>query len=175
MAQRQIAFLIALGPNREKILAGTKTATIRVGDRDCVPGDGVVLCCHIVPWVVVADVVSVRRCMLREVTAKEFTDDGYDPSSAAKQFIANLKPYHPCVCLDSIVTVICFTNVRGKLADDWRAAAQAKLEDERRDNKLCPKCGSSGRDHEVRGFSEVSRDGEVYCKKCGSYVRYFDT
>lgn len=38
----------------------------------------------------------------------------------------------------------------------------------------CPNCGSSPRYHEVRNFDQMSRDGDVYCKLCGGYVRMFD-
>lgn len=38
----------------------------------------------------------------------------------------------------------------------------------------CPKCKTT--DHlEVRDWSPVSRDGDVYCRKCDTYVRGLNT
>jgi len=42
-----------------------------------------------------------------------------------------------------------------------------------RGRKLCS-CGSEPKDHEVRNFDAVWRDGDVYCIPCGGYVRSFD-
>ncbi|MDO8584672.1 MAG: ASCH domain-containing protein [bacterium] len=166
MSKTKVPFLVQSGPVRKMILASTKTATIRVGDRACLAGDELVLYCHIEPWVVMADVVSVRRCKLSEVTPQEFKDEGYDdPATAMDQYIANLKPYHSGVCPDSIVTVIYFTNVRGKLVDECKAAAEEK--------NLCSECRSNGRSYET-AFTLGVRDGKVYCKKCGAYVRISD-
>lgn len=38
----------------------------------------------------------------------------------------------------------------------------------------CPKCGAPPKDHEVRNHDPIWLDGDVYCKKCGAYVRAFD-
>jgi hypothetical protein len=38
----------------------------------------------------------------------------------------------------------------------------------------CPKCDSSPREHEIRNFDRIWRDGDVYCLKCGTFVRYYD-
>ncbi|GEM_PF-2568964 len=165
MGKQKVPFLVPPGPARDMILAGTKTATIRVGDRMCSVGDELVLYCHIVPWVVMADVVSVRRCKLDEVTAQEFADAGHDgPTSvsAAKQFIAHLKPYYPEICPDFIVTVIRFTNVRGALVDEYKATAE---------KKFCSECGPRGHDQKTQGFPVVVRNKKVFCKTCGAYVR----
>ncbi len=42
-----------------------------------------------------------------------------------------------------------------------------------RDTK-CPKCGSPPSEHEVRNHSLMWHDGDVYCTKCGAYVRMYD-
>ncbi|MBI2406606.1 MAG: ASCH domain-containing protein [Candidatus Harrisonbacteria bacterium] len=165
MSKTKVPFLVQAGPMRNMILAGMKTATIRVGYRPCSAGDELVLYCHIQPWVVMADVVSVRHCKLSEVTAQEFKDEGYDdPATAMDRYIANLKPYHPEVGPDSIVTVVRFTNVRGKLADEYKPATE---------KQPCSECGASGHDHKTRGLAVVVRGDKVYCKKCGAYVRMF--
>ncbi len=41
-----------------------------------------------------------------------------------------------------------------------------------REYDRCPKCGSYGKDHELRRWSVT--DGDIYCKKCGEYVRMWD-
>lgn len=38
----------------------------------------------------------------------------------------------------------------------------------------CPKCNSSPSEHEVRNHSLMWHDGDVYCTKCGAYVRAYD-
>ena len=40
--------------------------------------------------------------------------------------------------------------------------------------RLCPKCGSESKDHEVRNHDLMWHDGDVHCLKCGTYVRTFD-
>lgn len=165
MGKSRVPFLVQQGPVREMILAGQKTATIRVGCRKCPKDAELVLYCHIQPWVVMADVVSVRRCTLSEVTPQEFKDEGYDdPATAMNQYITNLKPYHPEVGPDSLVTVIRFTNVRGKLVDEYKAAAEKKPSE-------CEPCSSG---HKELTLAVVVRGDKVYCEKCGAYVRMFD-
>jgi len=38
----------------------------------------------------------------------------------------------------------------------------------------CPKCGAEPKDQEVRNYDMMWGDGDVYCKKCGAYVRSWD-
>lgn len=38
----------------------------------------------------------------------------------------------------------------------------------------CPNCGAESKFHEVRDYSAMWHDGDVYCLKCGSYVRRYD-
>ena len=38
----------------------------------------------------------------------------------------------------------------------------------------CPKCDSLPSEHEVREYDMMWHDGDVYCRKCGSYVRMYD-
>lgn len=38
----------------------------------------------------------------------------------------------------------------------------------------CPKCGSD-QHLEIRDWSEISRDGDVWCYKCNTYIRSLDT
>lgn len=39
----------------------------------------------------------------------------------------------------------------------------------------CPKCGSHPREHEVRNFDRMWGDGDVFCKRCETRVRDFDS
>lgn len=36
----------------------------------------------------------------------------------------------------------------------------------------CPHCSSE--DYEVRNYNQDLHDGDMYCKKCGTYIRMFD-
>jgi hypothetical protein len=38
----------------------------------------------------------------------------------------------------------------------------------------CPKCDAPPSEHEVRNHSLMWHDGDVHCKKCGTYVRDYD-
>lgn len=38
----------------------------------------------------------------------------------------------------------------------------------------CPKCDSPPQDHELRNYSMMWHDGDVYCTKCNEYVRMWD-
>ncbi len=39
----------------------------------------------------------------------------------------------------------------------------------------CPKCGSLPKEHEVKSHDPMWGDGKVYCKKCGEYVRDYNS
>lgn len=166
MGKPLVPFLVPPGPKREDILAGTKTVTIRVGDRECPEDARLVIFCHFVPWVVMADVVSVRRCLVNEVTSEEWRDDGYEPATAMEQFITNLEPAHPDIGPDSVVTVIRFAKVRGKLVDDWKTGV-TKLEELRRRFNIacCPACQDT--EH-----LKVKDDSSVSCRMCGAHVGF---
>ncbi len=54
---------------------------------------------------------------------------------------------------------------------------QSVAEKDKKDNddwRNCPKCGSTPKDHEMRDFDPRFRDGDIYCTKCGGYVRMWD-
>lgn len=100
---------------RKNILSGKKKISIREGHRDYQVGKPVMLCCHIVPWVVMADVISVRHCTLGEVTEEEYRDDGFETQ---EELLVGLQQFYPDMTPDSPVTVICWENVRGFLAEN---------------------------------------------------------
>jgi len=41
--------------------------------------------------------------------------------------------------------------------------------------RRCKKCGSLPDDHELRNFDRMWGDGDVYCLKCGTRVRSYDS
>lgn len=38
----------------------------------------------------------------------------------------------------------------------------------------CAKCGAPPSEHEVRNHNAEWHDGDVYCTRCGAYVRAYD-
>ena len=39
----------------------------------------------------------------------------------------------------------------------------------------CPKCGAPPSEQELRNYDRMWGEGDLYCKKCGTYVRGFDS
>lgn len=114
MKQALQALLIAPDHQmRTNIIYGRKTVTIREGHRDYHPGP-VMICCHLVPWAVMADVISVRHCTLLEVTDEEYKADGFHSQD---DLLAGMKRFYPDMTMDSPVSVIRWENARGFLAD----------------------------------------------------------
>ena len=98
---------------RTHILYGGKTITIRKGHRDYKPGP-VMLCCHVVPWAVLAEITDVRHCALQEVTEEEYEADGF---LSQEDLLKGLQKYYPNMTLDSPVTVIRWKDAKGFLVD----------------------------------------------------------
>ncbi|MBI2676949.1 MAG: ASCH domain-containing protein [Candidatus Yanofskybacteria bacterium] len=96
---------------RDQIVWGTKTVTIREGHRDYKLGK-VMLCCHLEPWAVMADITEVRHCLLKEVTKEECFDDGF---SNRVELLHDLQRFYPDLTANSPVTVIKWANVTGTL------------------------------------------------------------
>jgi hypothetical protein len=40
--------------------------------------------------------------------------------------------------------------------------------------RYCPKCGSDPSHHEMRNYSMIWHEGDIFCLKCDSFVRSFD-
>lgn len=38
----------------------------------------------------------------------------------------------------------------------------------------CPKCGAPSSEQEVKSYDPDWHDGDVHCKKCGTYIRAYD-
>ena len=101
---------------RQAIIEGRKQITIREGYRRYDPGMTVMLCCHLEPWAVQADITNVRHCLLSEVTQAEWEADGFQ---SRDEMLAGMQSFYPTMTWDSAVTLISWKNVRGKLVDDW--------------------------------------------------------
>jgi len=102
---------------REMILSGEKTLTVRAGSRDHWKGP-VMLGCEIEPWAVMAEIIEIRHCLLHDVTDEEVKADGVNGELTG--LWADLRKYYPEMTLLSPVTVIRWANVRGKLVNDYR-------------------------------------------------------
>lgn len=98
---------------RTDIIYDWKAITIREGHRDYRPGP-VMLCCHLAPWAVMADITDVRHCALREVTQEEYEDDGFHSQD---DLLQGMQRFYPNMTLDSPVTVIRWEKARGFLVD----------------------------------------------------------
>ena len=113
-----VALLIA--PDEEMwmaVISGAKKITIREGHRSYVSGRPVMICCHLCSYVVMADIVSVHHCLLRNVTKKEYEADGFKSRS---ELLAGLRKFYPDLKMNSPITIIGWDNVRGKLIDDHK-------------------------------------------------------
>lgn len=109
------ALLIAPEPlMRQAIEEDRKRITLREGHRDYRPGP-VMLCCQIEPWCVMADIVEVRHCKLKQVTREEWEADGFD---SQEQMLREMRRFYPNLNWGSPVTVVRWENVRGKLVDE---------------------------------------------------------
>lgn len=102
---------------RNNIVSGTKTITIREGHRDYRPGQTVMLCCHLEPWAVMANITEVRHCLLGEVTKKEMEADGFTDH---EDMLNGMRRYYPSLGYSSPVTVIRWKDARGKLVEESR-------------------------------------------------------
>lgn len=99
------------------IINGSKQITIREGHRDYQVGQSVMLCCHLCNNVVMADIVSVRHCLLVNVTKKEYEADGFKSRS---ELLQGLRRFYPNLKMSSPVTVIGWENARGVLVDNHK-------------------------------------------------------
>ena len=87
---------------RVDILFGLKSLTIREGHRDYHEGPAMI-CCHLVPWAVMVQIISVRHCLLKEVTVLEYTADGFE---SPEDMLEGMRRFYKNMTLDSPVTVI---------------------------------------------------------------------
>jgi hypothetical protein len=38
----------------------------------------------------------------------------------------------------------------------------------------CPTCGAPPKEHVLKNYSQMWHEGDVYCTRCGAYVRMYD-
>lgn len=100
----------------DQLFSGRKEITLREGYRDYKVDKPVILCCHILGYAVMADVTSVRYCLLKEVTEDEYLADGF---SSFKDMLEQMKQYYPDLTENSPMTVVVWENVRGFLVDKF--------------------------------------------------------
>jgi len=81
---------------------GEKRITIKEGHRDFRPGK-VILACPDVNWCKEMQIFGVRHTTLNEVTAKEYTEDGF---ISRTDMFEGIKAFYPDLDLTSPVTVI---------------------------------------------------------------------
>lgn len=115
---KQPLYALLIAPNhrvRTSILYGGRSITIREGHPDYKAGTTVMICCHIEPWVVMADITSVRHTTIAKVTKEEYEADDF---FSRKDLLKGLQKYYPDITIDSPVTVIRWENVRGWLKDN---------------------------------------------------------
>jgi hypothetical protein len=111
------ALLISPDKNaRRAILMGKKKITIREEHRDYRAGQAVMICCHLEPWAVMADITEVRHTELGKILEQEHRDDGYENRN---ELLSDLRIFYPDIDWKSPVTVIRWNNVRGKLKDEY--------------------------------------------------------
>lgn len=121
MEQPLYAILIAQDPKmRENVLSGKKQITIREGHRGYKKGEAII-CSHLEPWAVMVDIISVRHCTFADVTEDEYKADGF---KSQDELLNSLRRFYPKIDYASPVTVVRWTNARGKLVDDYKAAHQ---------------------------------------------------
>ena len=108
----QPLYAILISPDRKTrkdILFGKKINTIREGHRDYRTGP-VMLCCHIEPWAVMAEITHVRHCKLSEITEEEIRANGHD---SMEELLKTLKQFYPRIGPDSPMTIIWWDNISG--------------------------------------------------------------
>ncbi len=102
--------LIADDPQmRFNLITGVKRISIREGHRDYRLGD-VLIGDSENSFVVTATIVEVKHTLLSQVTREEWEADGF---VSQEDLLAKMKKYYPKINLDSEVTILFWTNVRG--------------------------------------------------------------
>jgi hypothetical protein len=99
-------------------LKGEKEITIRAGWRDYRENERVIIFCAVHGFVVDATITSVRHCLLHEVDVAEMNADGWTDH---KTMCEDLGRFYPDMSMNSKVSVIRWTDVRGPIVDDFRA------------------------------------------------------
>jgi hypothetical protein len=95
------AILIATEEMRDDVFNQSKKITIREGLRDYQLGR-CILCCHLLNWAQMVNIVSVTHKKAKDVTQKELEDDKYKNH---EDMLKNMLRWYPKFSLESDVTV----------------------------------------------------------------------
>lgn len=114
MREAMYGLLIAGDKDREMILSGEKTVSIRTGFRRYKPDTTIMLGCHWKSWAVLATVTKVRYCILKDVTPEEVRKEGF---GNLNELFSDLKQYYSDINWESQVTVIEWADVQGTLVE----------------------------------------------------------
>jgi hypothetical protein len=109
-------FLAAEEAMWEDTIFGRKRITVREGHRDYRAGRPMVLVTPDVSCAVMVDIIEVRHCLLRELTAEELAADGFRDHGHA---VAELRRFYADISLEAPVTAIRWDNVRGQMVDHY--------------------------------------------------------
>lgn len=123
MKQALQAILVAPDPKqRLSILLGDIFLTVREGHRDYKTGP-VMICCHLVPWAIMATITGVRHTIVQEVTEEELKAGGF---ASHEEMLNDLRKYYSNLTMESPVTVISWGNITGALAEKEKVWLYAK-------------------------------------------------
>jgi len=108
---------------RQMILSGEKTVSVRYGHRDYEIGP-VMLCCHIEPWTVKAEITNVKHITVSQVPSEDALASGMK-SGSLSEILLDLRKYYPSITFSSPVTVVRWNNLEGKLAEKAKKSKRA--------------------------------------------------
>lgn len=111
---------LLLSPNPKMWQAaerGEKLISIREGYRDYRVDETLMICCHIRDCAFMATVTGVNHCTLGQVTEEEWVADGF---TSQADLLAGLREFYPNMTLDSGVTVLRWSNLRGSSVDLYK-------------------------------------------------------
>ena len=99
------------------ILSGKITTTVTERCYDYKFGRSLILCNHVECWVVMVDIIAVRHCLFSEMTTQECQAVGFE---TCWSLLDNLRIFNASLSLSSEVTIIKWSNMRGKLVDNYK-------------------------------------------------------
>ncbi len=119
---------------RKAVLKGSTNTSIREGHREY-PRDGkIMLCWHLDPWTVMADITRTVHVPLCRVSAEEWQAAGYQSQA---DLLHGMRRFYPKMILNSQVTIISWNNLSGTL---FEAAEREKALNGKRAKVTCDKC-----------------------------------
>lgn len=126
MESKQPLYALLIAPDskmRQAILDGTKKISIREGHRAYPIGAKIMLCCHLEPWAVMANIIKVCHTTLWKVTEEDYMADGFE---SLDKFFCGMQKFYPNISMGSAVTIIKWDNVSGILVDEIKRINELK-------------------------------------------------